>query len=429
MHLSWDLRVFVKAVINNRLVGSLKPKEKPFEVHDNKVTGFILRVQPTGRMTYVCQYARGKRVKIGSASAVTPAQARDRAKEILADVVKGADPGAASREAKAHNLNEYLKHVYSPWTETHHRDGAATIKRIRCNFASEHGKKKLSEITPWSIEKWRSQRLKGGTRPATINRDISDLKACLSRAVDWGFIKENPLGSVKPLKMDRAPKVRYLDEDEEHHLRVALDFREDVIRQERDSANAWREERGYDVLPDLCAVFFADHLKPMVILSLNTGLRRGELFNLEWPDIDIDRALLTIQGKGAKSGETRHIPLNEEAIDVLKAWRSQSAGDCLVFPGKNGARFSSVNSSWRALIKEAKIQKFRWHDMRHHFASRLVMLGVDLNMVRELLGHSDIKMTLRYAHLAPQVKAEAVAKLVRGDTWQQTSQISQNRRT
>jgi site-specific recombinase XerD len=75
-------------------------------------------------------------------------------------------------------------------------------------------------------------------------------------------------------------------------------------------------------------------------------------------------------------------------------------------------QFDNVKKSWMSLLKSAGIENFRWHDMRHHFASKLVMAGVDLNTVRELLGHADIKMTLRYAHLAPEYKAKAVAKLI-----------------
>ena len=99
---------------------------------------------------------------------------------------------------------------------------------------------------------------------------------------------------------------------------------------------------------------------------------------------------------------------------VLEAWRAQSHGEIdLVFPNpKTGRRFGNIARSWRQLVKDAKLDApFRFHDLRHTFASRLVMAGVDLNTVRELLGHSTIQTTLRYAHLAPEVKAKAVAKL------------------
>lgn len=114
----------------------------------------------------------------------------------------------------------------------------------------------------------------------------------------------------------------------------------------------------------------------------------------------------------AKSGKTRHIPLNKEAWDVLQKLYQQGNKNNLVFPNKDGERFNHIKRSWGRLLDDAGIKNFRFHDLRHHFASRLVMAGVDLNTVRELLGHGDIQMTLRYAHLALEHKARAVEKLL-----------------
>lgn len=150
------------------------------------------------------------------------------------------------------------------------------------------------------------------------------------------------------------------------------------------------------------------------MISLNTGLRRGELFNLYWNDINFDRAILTIKGDTAKSGKTRHVPLNSIAMQSLKDWQLVAQHDDLVFANNKTQKvFMHVKKAWASVLDKANIKDFRWHDMRHHFASKLVMEGVDLNTVRELLGHADIKMTLRYAHLAPEHKANAVAKLVK----------------
>jgi len=146
---------------------------------------------------------------------------------------------------------------------------------------------------------------------------------------------------------------------------------------------------------------------------MNTGLRRGELFQLIWRCVDFDNAQLAVIGKTAKRLKTRYVPLNKEALGVLRGWQSQRPdSNGLVFPGKDGKSFNNTKKAWAGVLKVAQIKAFRWHDLRHHFASKLVMAAVDLNTVRELLGHSDIKITLRYAHLAPEHKAAAVARLV-----------------
>jgi integrase len=122
---------------------------------------------------------------------------------------------------------------------------------------------------------------------------------------------------------------------------------------------------------------------------------------------------VSVTGDIAKSCKTRHVPLNILALQCLNDWRINGNDTGLIFPNpQTGVQFDNVKKAWAGILKAAEIKEFRWHDMRHHFASKLVMAGVDLNTVRELLGHADIKMTLRYAHLAPEHKAKAVARLV-----------------
>jgi integrase len=176
------------------------------------------------------------------------------------------------------------------------------------------------------------------------------------------------------------------------------------VRNVRESANVRREERDDDLLPPL--PHFGDHLTPAVLLSMNTGLRRGELLKLRWRSVDFNRQLLTVEGPDAKTRQTRHVPLNAEAMSVLGRWREQSSVGQRVFDISTGFK-----SAWTPILKRANIAKFRWHDLRHHFASRLVQRDVPLNTVRDLLGHTSIAMSLRYAHLAPDQRREAVAKL------------------
>ncbi len=199
--------------------------------------------------------------------------------------------------------------------------------------------------------------------------------------------------------------MRFLSPAEEKRLRLALRDRDASLAAARKSANEWRQARKRTLYPEIATGAYADHLAPVVLLAMNTGLRRGELLALEWSDINLDARMLTVRRENAKSGKQRHVPLNAEALAVLTQWASQTAGSGSVFG------VASVKSGWGSLLAAAKVENFRFHDLRHHFASRLVMGGVDLNTVRELLGHADLAMTLRYAHLAPEHLAAAVEKL------------------
>ena len=138
------------------------------------------------------------------------------------------------------------------------------------------------------------------------------------------------------------------------------------------------------------------------------------------PYIDIPGGRLTVLGTSAKTGLTRRLPLNNEAATVLQTWRTSASRRSTAnrtptpscFPGPDGGPMFSLKTAWKKIATAAKLRGFTFHDLRHSFASKLVQAGVDLNTVRELLGHRDIKMTLRYAHLHPEHHAAAVAKLI-----------------
>jgi integrase len=230
------------------------------------------------------------------------------------------------------------------------------------------------------------------------------LSSVLRRAIRLGKLTDNPIRRVEKPRIDRRPKVRFFSEEEESRLRAALNARDAEMHQARESGNAWRQERQYQLLPP--RPHYGDHLTPAVLLSMNTGLRRGELLALRWESIDFGRRILTVEGGTAKNRQTRHVPLNDEAIGLLNCWRGQANGGQRVFEVSTGFK-----TAWAKLLKRANITRFRWHDLRHHFASRLVQAGVPLNTVRDLLGHASVAMSLRYAHLAPDQQREAVAKL------------------
>jgi len=393
----------MRTVLTQAVVEKAAFSVKPVDHRDTRLKGLVLRVMPSGVKSFYCEYARGKRVWLGRADVLGLAEARESARAVLSDVYRGLDPMAARKpKLEVPTFRAFLKGDYAVWAQANQKSHAQNLKRLETAFKPLLDKQ-LHDIKALEVERWRAGEIARGLSLQTINRDISSIKAAFNRAVDWELIPTNPLAKVKKSRTDDNLKVRYLSDHEEGRLRAAIDIREERRRAERDTANGWRRERGYVQLPSLRMVMFTDHVKPLILLSINTGCRRGELFDLTWSNVDLDRRILTVTGATAKSKRTRHIPLNREATRVLQGWRAQAEDTSgLVFLNEEGKRFDRVNFSWRHLLKDAGISAFRWHDMRHHFASRLVMGGVDLNTVRELLGHSDYAMTLRYAHLAPE---------------------------
>lgn len=215
-----------------------------------------------------------------------------------------------------------------------------------------------------------------GLKRSSINRGETALKAALNWGVHVGILEKSPLERLRPLKeTDSEHIVRYLSDNERKRLYKEL----------------------YK-LP-------LNQLRYAVIVSLNTGVRRVALLSLTWDDISFKEDIITLKAAFSKSGKTQKIPMNAACIEALSQWKviqKYPSSTEIIFPEDNHL------NSWRTLLKRAAIKNFRWHDMRHDFASRLILKGVDLNTVRELLGHSDLKMTMRYAHLAPEAKKKAV---------------------
>lgn len=402
----------------------LKPAEKPFEVVDTEIKGYLLRVQPSGRMTYYYSYrnSEGKkvRIKLGVVGSISVKQAREQAVSVAGKASDGIDV-QKEKKTKRNEAKDSLKTTlgyfittdYGPWALANRKSGQATLDTLKRHFSDWYNLQ-LSEIGVLMLENWRTTRLDDGTQPTTINRNVAALKAVLSKAEEWDAVEHHPLGKLKPLRIDGSPKVRYLSPAEESALAIALRERDSELKQARERGNQFRVDRGYAPLPSLIELPFADHIEPMITLSLKTGMRRGEVFDLLWADVDFDRATITIRAAISKSNRTRYIPMSPIALETLKNWRGQQEDAALsarLFTNSKGERFDNTNKAWRSLLNDAGIAQFRWHDMRHDFASKLVMNGVPLNTVRELCGHTDMNTTLRYAHLAPEHKAEAVAVL------------------
>jgi integrase len=252
-------------------------------------------------------------------------------------------------------------------------------------------------------------------KPATIHRRLGSLSGVFTHGQRKGLVTVNILSKAERdkagIKIPRPEKKppRYLSSNEEKALRDALTARDRKLRAARSRYIQHCEERG-EKAPSAITGAFSDHLHPLVVLALNTGIRRGALLQLRWSDIQSGQVF--VRQTTDKAGKGYNVSLSDDAKQVLRLWQKQTGGkgNDLVFTHQ-GQPIKSIKTSWGTLIKEAGIKDFRFHDLRHSFASKLVMGGIPLFTVSQLLGHSSLDMTMKYAHLSPDHMADALKVL------------------
>jgi integrase len=236
----------------------------------------------------------------------------------------------------------------------------------------EFGDRRADSITRREVEEWRGKLVKEGLSAASVAHHLTMFRAICNLGVWNEKLKASPTKGVAWPK-ENNERVRYLVSEEENGLVSGLD--------------------GF--------------MRRLCVFAIHTGLRRGELLQLLWSDIDLESGSLHV--REAKSGEGRRLPLNEVAKGVLAEFKEHSGH---VFgPPSNAARMR-VNRAFRKAAKVACIDNVHFHDLRHTFASRLVMKGADLYSVQILMGHKTARMTQRYAHLSPNYLRKTVGLLV-----------------
>jgi integrase len=262
---------------------------------------------------------------------------------------------------------------YLQWSKANKK--ATSHVRDLCSMRVLNGdfeKQNIHEITTWQIEKYKAKR-KEKVKPATVNREIALIKHMYTKAIEWGRCRDNPAKKVKLLKGE-VKRLRFLMPGE------------------------------VQTLLSNCA----RHLRPIVTVAIHTGMRRSEILMLRRDQANLEQGIISILD--TKNHERKDIPINETVKAVLKGVEDRGE---YFFCNRQGKPYGDIKESFQAALKKSGIEDFRFHDLRHTFASNLVMAGEDLNTVRELMGHKNMSMTLRYAHLAPGKKARAVNVLDR----------------
>lgn len=273
------------------------------------------------------------------------------------------------------------------YREAKRREGKAVMaSNIGDQRLSERfGGRSAGEITTSEIDHWRRD-LAETMAPATVNLHLCLMRAIFGHAARSRRLKATELPQITALKTNNK-LVRYLTGEEETRLLQAS----------------------------------PERLRQLVLVAIHTGMRKGELLNLTWHDIDFVSGTITV--REAKSGEGRRLPMSETACRALMALRelgeqtprvrpvNDHSESPWVFSAPRGGFLMNLNRDWYGALKRAGLLDFRFHDLRHTFASRLVMAGVDLFRVQTLMGHKMPAMTLRYAHLSPQHLRAAVEML------------------
>ncbi|MBI5374181.1 MAG: site-specific integrase [Candidatus Schekmanbacteria bacterium] len=263
---------------------------------------------------------------------------------------------------------EYLDYSRANKEPSSYKRDCLSISTMKKTFEGHF----LFEITPQMIEKYKAERLKS-VSPATVNRELSCLKHMYTKAVEWKVVTASPLKGVKLFK-EPPGRLRYLSA-------------QDV-----------------EILLKACS----NHLKPIVVMALNTGMRKSEILNLKWSQVDLKNRKLSVIK--TKNNEVRVIPINETLSKELHIL-SKNVKSQFVFSDEFGTPFGDIKKGFAAALRRAKIEDFRFHDLRHTFGSHMVMSGVDLRTVQQIMGHKDIKMTMRYSHLSPEYVQDAISRL------------------
>lgn len=292
-------------------------------------------------------------------------------------------------DAKPDRLFEnFVIETFLPFSEANKRSFRGDVSVCRA-LVKAFKSKTLRQITPPVIETFKQELLakpivfenkKKKTRTerkrtfATVNYHVRILSKIFSMAVDAEILESNPCRRVRMLRLDNK-RTRVLSDEEEERLLLALNKNKLV--------------------------------QEIVTLALHTGLRRGEIFNLAWSDVDFARRVIVIQQ--SKSGNKRTVPMNSTVSELLKNMIRR--GD-LVFPSpRTGVRLDDIKRSFGSAVREAKIDNLRFHDLRHTSATRMADAGADAFTLMRILGHSDIRMTSRYTHATDSAIRRAVETL------------------
>ncbi|MBF0487218.1 MAG: site-specific integrase [Nitrospirae bacterium] len=268
-----------------------------------------------------------------------------------------------------------LADQYLTWAER--QRSFRSKKGFILQLVETFGNVPIRRFNTMMLEQFQTERMAKGNKPATVNRLLATVKHMFTKAVQWEMVEDYAFKKVRQVKLlqENNRRLRYLSQEECQELLNSCD----------------------------------SHLYPIVATALNSGMRKGEILSLKWENVDLKHGFILLS-TDTKNGERREIPINATLKAVFQAV-NRRLDVPYVFFDNAGKSYKDVRKSFNTACRKVGIKDFHFHDLRHTFASHLVMAGVDITTVKELLGHKTLTMTLRYAHLAPSHKVRAVDML------------------
>ena len=331
-------------------------------------------------------YHDGVRYKKSLGKGISKTIAKEREAKYKQDVREGKHSVKARRIRFETFTVKYLDHARVNKKPKSAKRNEVSIKMLMPYFKG----KLIGSIHPFQVEQYKKARREKGRSPATVNRDIACLRNVMNKAVEWNYIQVNPIARVKLLAEDNE-KMWVLSPEEETRLLEECEKRPQKKK----------------------------YLKDLVEFALYSGMRQGEIFSLKKANVHLEESFLLVTD--TKNHENRTVPLNDTLRDILKR-RLEEPGEHVFTNHKDKKITVLTNSFWKAIdeaglirseMKEGKTVKvrFRFHDLRQTFGSRLGMNGTDLKSIMEIMGHKTAKVAMRYQHPSPDHKLKAVKNL------------------
>ena len=368
---------------DNLVRRTLAPAQGQHFLWDDEVKGFALRVTSGGARSFVLDYrveGRQRRITLGSYPDWSLQAARRAAKDMKRLVDQGHDPmGDRHDERRAPTMKDLweryqIEHLARKAARSQADERSMWEKIILPRLANI----KVRRVASSDIDALHEDITKVRGTPVRANRVIEVLRKAFNLAIRWEWIDRNPTVGVR--RNPEEKRHRYLSREEIGRLVTALNAHPEKVS--------------------------ADAIKLLML----TGARRGEVLNASWDQFDLKNGIWVKPSSHTKQRRLHRVPLNGPALRLLLELKTRSIGP-FVFSGADGRPLTDVKRSWSSICKTARIEGCRLHDLRHSFASILVSSGASLPLIGQLLGHTQVTTTQRYAHLFDETLRQATEKV------------------